>query len=49
MADVSVSETSVLNRAWSQIARTVREIGPRRRGVEVTLKPALPKTDEESS
>ena len=52
MADTSaiVVETgkpqSVLNRAWSQIARTVREIGPRRRGVEITLRPELPESDE---
>lgn len=37
---------SVLNRAWSQIARTVREIGPKRRGVEITLRPDLPEADE---
>lgn len=37
---------SVFNRAWSQIARAVREIGPRRRGVEITLRPELPEADE---
>jgi len=49
MADVAPapSQPSVLNRAWSQIARTVREIGPRRRSVEVNLKPDLPKSDED--
>lgn len=38
---------SVLNRAWSQISRTVREIGPRRRDDEIDLKPDLPPSDEE--
>ena len=41
------SSSSVLNRAWSQIARTVKEIGPRRRGNEINLKADLPGTDEE--
>lgn len=47
MADSAPQQTGVLNRAWSQIARTVREIGPRRRGVEISLKPDLPKGDED--
>ncbi len=47
MADAPSERSSVLNRAWSQIARAVREIGPRRRGAEIALKPDLPQADEE--
>lgn len=53
MADAAVEtddapkQPGALNRAWSQIARAVREIGPRRRSVEIALKPDLPKSDED--
>jgi malonyl-CoA decarboxylase len=42
----SAAPTSVLNRAWSQIARTVKEIGPRRRDNEIVLNADLPLNDE---
>ena len=47
MADVIAPQPGVLNRAWSQIARTVREIGPRRREAEFELKAGLPEADIE--
>lgn len=39
--------SSVLNRAWAKIARTVKEISPRRRDNEINLKADLPENDEE--
>jgi malonyl-CoA decarboxylase len=47
IAAPKTASSSVLNRAWSQIARTVKEIGPRRRDNEINLKADLPGTDEE--
>ena len=47
IAAPETAPSSVLNRAWAQIARTVKEIGPRRRDNEINLKADLPKTDEE--
>lgn len=53
MDDVSVEivepekQPSVFNRAWSQIAKAVREIGPKRRTPDVVLHPDLPESDEE--
>lgn len=47
MAEPASHQPSVLNRAWTQITRTMREITPRRRDVEIDLKPGLPETDEQ--
>ena len=47
IAAPETAPSSVLNRAWAQIARTVKEIGPRRRDNEINLKADLPETDEE--
>ena len=47
MPEIEHEQSSVFNRAWSQIARTFRDIGPRKRGFDIALKPNLPKSDEE--
>ena len=47
MPDTSPAPASVLNRAWGQIARAVQEIVPRKRSLEIALKPDLPESDEE--
>jgi malonyl-CoA decarboxylase len=47
MTESTLTQPSVFNRAWSQISRTVREIGPRKRRFEFSLKSELPKADED--